>query len=100
MGGPKNPSSVYFWGFRLRDFLNAILTFIGAATLSDAEYAAITLTSTTDPFKVYSCLKEILLSRESVSTMVDRLTYYYAAKGYDYGPAVTGKTNILIGGAL
>lgn len=83
----------------MRDTLNAILAFIGSASLTDAEFNALTLESTEDAREVYEALSQVLSARESVSTMIDRLTAYFKAKGYDFTPA-QGKSNIFLGGPL
>lgn len=48
----------------------------------------------------YNDLSAVLVSRESVSVYQDRLLAYYQARGAQVTPAKTGKSNILIGGAL
>lgn len=84
----------------MRDFLNGILTFIVATSLTDEEYATVTATLPIYDQASYDDLSAILASRESVSTYQDRLLAYYQARGAEITPAKTGKSNILIGGAL
>lgn len=87
----------------MRDWLNAIFTFIGAASLSDLEYAAIDtskLTLLTYNQAAYDALSAVLATRDSVSTMQARLIGIFAAKGFTVSPADTGKTNIYLGSAL
>lgn len=66
-----------------RDRLNAILNFIGAESLTDDEYDALTITIDSDPQDIYEALLAVLNARESVSAMTERLTNYFEAKGYD-----------------
>lgn len=84
----------------MRDFLNAILSFIGAESLTDEEFDSVTIEDTNEPFEVYTQLSQILQSRESVSGMQDRLWYYYKAKGFDFSQSETGTSNIYVGGGL
>lgn len=87
----------------MRDFLNAILEFIGAEDLTDEEYGS------TQPLgddflslENYNALKSVLEARESVTEMLSRLSMYYQAGQVDLGttPANTPRSNIFIGGAL
>lgn len=87
----------------MRNFLDAILEFISAATLTDLEFATITLplppayTNAT-----YLALRTVLESRESVSDQVTRLKLYFVAKGVDVSSAIipTPNSNIFIGAVL
>lgn len=84
----------------MRDFLNAILSFIVAPSLTDAEYATVTATLPLYDQASYDDLARILAARETVSTMQARLIGYYKAAGFDVTPAVTGKSNIFLGSVL
>lgn len=95
----------------LRTDLNAILTFIGAESLTDDEYDAIEgdISSISNHEEVYTGLGQVLDGRESVSNMADRLTYYYLAKGISFSvnqapgfpnTALAGKSNIYVGGVI
>lgn len=84
----------------MRDFLNGILTFISAESLTDPEFETVQSTSTVYNQSTYDDLALILQSRESVSTYQDRLIAFYKAKGVDVTIASTAKSNILIGSVL
>lgn len=87
----------------MRDWLNAILAFIGTSSLTDLEYAAIDiskLTLQTYNQAAYDALSGVLSVRENVSTMQTRLIGFFAAKGFTVSPASTGKSNIFLGDAL
>lgn len=86
----------------MRAFLDAILAFIGATSLTDLEfeYCDEQLSDTLDSLKNYTTLDAVLAARESVSSMRERLRYYYLAKGVAVGEVSEGKSNILIGAPL
>lgn len=88
----------------LRDFLDAILTFIESETLTDDEYDTVTLTAPGAYTKeTYEQLKLILESRETVSGQGKKLKLYFIAKGVDLSgapPVHISSSNILIGGEL
>lgn len=84
----------------MRDFLNGILTFIGASSLTDEEFETATSELPLYDQSTYDDLSSILKSREMVSTYLDRLNAYYKAKGVSISEANNGKSNILLGGKL
>jgi hypothetical protein len=86
----------------MRAFLNAVLTFIGAASLTDLEYdfASGELDDTASDSDNYAVLDSILEDRGSVSQSRDRLRYYYIAKGLELGEVDAAQSNILLGGSL
>ena len=84
----------------MRDFFNAILEAIGATSLTDVEFDSTTSEMPLYDQGTYDDLSNVLSSRESVSVYQDRLVFYYQARGVEVAPAKTGKSNILIGGAL
>lgn len=84
----------------MRDFLNEILTFIVAESLTDDEFATVTAQLPIYDQDTYDDLSRILLSRESVSVLHDRLTAYYKARGVKLKESPTGKTNIWLGSPL
>jgi hypothetical protein len=84
----------------VRDFLNGILTFIVATSLTDEEYDTVTAVTPIYDQTTYDDLSRILATREMVSTYQDRLLAYYQARGASITPAKTGKSNILLGGKL
>lgn len=87
----------------MRDWLNAILVYIGSATMTDLEYNSLnflTLDVNVYSQSAYDQLSSILLAREAVSTMQRRLFGLFLAKGADIREANVAKTNILLGSAL
>lgn len=100
--GPLNQGHCFFGG-SMRDWLNGILTFIGATSLTDDEYNSINfvgLEVLVYNQSAYDELTKVLSSRELVSNTQDRLTALFQAKGAEITPAQTGKSNILLGGRL
>lgn len=85
----------------MREWLNAILTFIGAASLSDAEYNTINflhLEVSVHNQAAYDELSKVLAERETMSTMQERLAGFFRAKGLtDLTVADTAKSEILVG---
>lgn len=84
----------------MRDYLNGILSFIGAESLTDEEFDSIDLENTDDPVANYNALLGVLESRDLVSSMVKRLEYYFLAKGVEVSPPNTARSNILVGSCL
>lgn len=84
----------------MRDFLNAILAFIVAESLTDEEFATCTATMPIYDQASYDDLSRVLASRDSISTYQDRLTAFYTAKGVNLTPAKTGTSNIFLGAVL
>ncbi len=84
----------------MRDFLNSVLAFINATSLTDGEFDTVEATVAIYSQETYDDLARILETRESVSTMQERLIAVYAAKGVDVSEAETGKTNIYLGDVL
>lgn len=87
----------------MRDWLNAVLGFIGTTSLTDDEYNSINFVNMTAQVydqAAYDQLSAVLLSREAVSTMQTRLLGVFTAKGAVITAAVTAKTNIYIGDVL
>jgi hypothetical protein len=84
----------------MRTFLDGILAFIGAASLSDVEFASVDLETAGYDEETYYALSLVLESRESVSTFQDKLEAYFIAKGVDVAVNYEPKSSILIGGGL
>lgn len=87
----------------MRDWLNAILGFISASSLTDEEYDSINFVNLEVQVynqAAYDQLATVLKLRESVSSVQDRLIAFFQAKGTAVTPATTGKSNIYIGSAL
>ena len=88
----------------MRDFLDAILDFIDAASLTDVEFDALD-TALVQAYskEIYLALRDILEARDSVSDTVKRLKLYFIAKGVDISdtPKIpTPHSNIFIGSEL
>lgn len=84
----------------MRDFLDNILIFISATSLTDNEFDSVTASLPLYNQATYDDLSRILSEREAVSDMQDKLVAFYKAKGLDVAPADTGKSNILLGSPL
>lgn len=85
----------------MRDFLDAILQSIGSASLSDSEFSALTIDVYDYDQATYDALLAVLDARESVSSMKDRLAFYFKSKGAEINPpADQGKSQIYLGAAL
>lgn len=86
----------------MRDFLDAILAFIVTSSLTDEEYATKPEDLTLQIYDQdsYDYLADVLTSRSAISTLHDRLTAYYTARGVDVSEASTANSNIFIGDAL
>lgn len=82
----------------MRDFLNGILQFIGSESLTDDEFATITIDVEDFTIESYNALKAVLESREGVSGQLKRLKAYFESKGVDIDARSSGpQSNILIG---
>jgi hypothetical protein len=84
----------------MRDFLDAILSFIGASSLTDDEFESIELENTNDQVANYNALHTILEDREAVSATLSRLEYYFSAKGVSVSEADSASSNIFVGAPL
>lgn len=84
----------------MRDFIDAVLEFIGVATLSDEEFDALTIEAADFDAETYAAIDAVLDSREDISSAKDRLLYYFKAAGVDVGPIESPKSQIFVGGAL
>lgn len=79
------------------------MAFIGAASLSDAEYNSINFTQLEVAVYNLACYNElakILIAREAVSTITDKLRYLFLAKGADVPTVSKAASNIFIGSGL
>lgn len=85
----------------MRDWLNAILIFIGATSLTDDEYNSINfLNLTVQDYNqsAYDELSKVLSSRETMSTLQERLAGFFRAKGLTtLTVADVAKSQILVG---
>lgn len=87
----------------MRDWLNAILSFIGTSSLTDGEYSGIDQTgmiSQTYNQEAYDQLSEVLDSRGDAGTFQDRLIGVFKAKGVDVAAADTAQSEIYLGDVL
>lgn len=84
----------------MRDFVNAILSFIGSASLNDEEFELITITSQTYTAALYAEIMLVLDSREAVSNTRDRLTAYFTARGVQVTTPSVANSKIFIGDGL
>ena len=84
----------------MRDFLNAILAFISAESLTDVEFDSVEASVASYSQSTYDDLARILLEREAVSSVQERLTFYYKARGVSVTEADTASSNIYIGSVL
>lgn len=86
----------------MRDFFDAILTFIDSESLTDGEFNSLP-SGLTEEYNVanYNALKDILQERESVSGQLKKLNAYFVSKGVDtLAPAYTPNSQIFIGSPL
>lgn len=88
----------------MRDFLNSILAFIGSTSLTDEEWASLDGIVTEQEYNEanYTALLTILVDRDSVSNVRERLRFYFlAADGTvnDSAP-LSSPSNILVGKVL
>lgn len=85
----------------MREWLNAILSFIGAPSLTDDEYDSINFLHLENGVynqAAYDELSKVLAARETMSTMQERLAGFFRAKGLtDLTVADTAKSQILVG---
>lgn len=84
----------------MRDFLDAILEFIGTTSLTDSEWGTITVSTEEYSVDVYTELLAVLDSRESVSDTRDRLRYYFLARGVSVSESDQVSSNIYVGSSL
>lgn len=87
----------------MRDFLNAILTFIGTSTLTDDEFEEFEDLVYGYNIATYNAVKMLLIERDETTETTERLKFYFSAKGLDVDPVAveeTAKSNIFIGASL
>ena len=84
----------------MRVFLDNILFFIGTTSLTNLEFDSIVATASILDQATYNDLANILKNRDSVSTYVDRLTFYYRSAGVQVQPSVLGTSNVFMGACL
>lgn len=87
----------------MREWLNAILQFIGSESLTDQEYDSINfleLEINVYNQAAYDELAKVVNNRETMSTALTRLGGFFTAKGLEVSPASTSKTNVVMGFVL
>lgn len=88
----------------MREWLNAILAFIGATSLTDVEYSSMNLLNVSINVynqAAYDELAKVLAGRELVSDMQNRLIGFFRAKGLDtVQPLDVAKSEIFIGAPI
>lgn len=85
----------------MREYLNGILQFIRAESLTDEEFGSIGDLDIDVPEDVYQSLYDVLESREVVSDMIIRLQNYFLAQGQQVvSVSHTPVSNIFVGSVL
>jgi hypothetical protein len=84
----------------MRDFVDAILAFIGTASLNDDEFELIEETAQSYTAELYADMLEVLDEREAISSVRDQLTAYFTARGVEVTASSAGTSKILIGDDL
>jgi hypothetical protein len=84
----------------MRDYLDGILSLIGAESLTDEEFSSNPVTDINDHLGVYNYLLGILQARELVSDMSFRLKSYFDARGISLASPNVGRSNIFVGAEL
>lgn len=84
----------------MRAFIDAILAFIGASSLTDGEFDALTIESAGLDLETYNAILAVLDAREVVSDTRSKLTLYFQAAGVTVTEASAAKSNIYLGSAL
>lgn len=87
----------------MRDFLDEILAFINAESLTDDEFDLLP-EGTVQSYNeyVYQYLRSILQARESVSSMLNKLKSFFIAKGVSVSstPVKDPVSNMFMGSPL
>jgi hypothetical protein len=84
----------------LRDLINALFAQIGATSLTDEEFDALTIEAVNLDVETYEALLAVIDARELVSNTRDRLRYYYLARGVEVAESVPASSNIFVGASL
>ena len=88
----------------MRDFLNAIMAWIGQTSLTDLEYGTVDqdgLTVSVYNQALYAQLSLVLDTRDAVSSAQERLVAFFNSKGVEVTEVVSaGKSQIYLGDAL
>lgn len=84
----------------MRAFIDSILAFISAASLSDLEFETFTVNTPSYSVELYKEMMRVLDAREVVSNTRDQLTFYFQARGVAVVEPSAGSSNIFIGSPL
>jgi len=84
----------------MRTFLNNILIFIVAETLTDPEFDTVLSTHQLFDQTTYTDLLNILNSRDTIGPYQARLLNFYQAKGVSIVAGKKAKSNIYLGSVL
>lgn len=84
----------------MRGFIDAILAAISTSSLTDEEFELFDSESETYSAALYGEIDQMLKDRETISTIRDRLKYYFMSKGAEIVQPSAAKSNIYIGSAL
>jgi hypothetical protein len=86
----------------MRDFIDAILVFIGTSSMTDGEFESLSIVSYGYDQETYEAILAMINAyRDGVSTLPDRLKAYFEAKGVEIStPQPTAKSHIFVGGDL
>lgn len=83
-----------------RTFVDAIFEHIGAESVTDDEFATLSVDLVDEYTKeTYIALRDLLSAREAVSQFLKRLKLYYCSMGISLAdvPSYTPRSNIFIG---
>lgn len=84
----------------MRDYIDAILDAIDAASLNDEEFDTFTIEVETLTAPLYQEILRVLDDRETMSLTRDRLTAYFKAYGVQVTEPPAAKSQIYLGDAL
>jgi hypothetical protein len=84
----------------IREFVDAILAFIGASSVTDSEFELITEEDEVYSPELYAQMLAVLDTRELVSNTRDRLTYYFQAANATINETDAGVSKIFLGDDL
>lgn len=88
----------------VRNFIDSVLQFIDAETLTDDEFESLEITTAGWDKETYVAIRTVLHNRESVSGKTKQLRLYFIAKGVDLRDAPKAapapNSNIFIGAPL
>jgi len=84
-----------------RAFLNGVLSAVGTSSLTDDEYATITVDQNFEyTTALHAQMQAVVVSRDALSSANARLGSFFKAYGVDLGTQTSPTTGIYVGGAL